>query len=77
MKRKEMVKYIHGIISKELHTTEEFNLKDCSSLLKKLETLGMLPPEAEFKRTTGGGCLCTMRESCSSCGGFCNEWEPE
>jgi hypothetical protein len=44
MKRSEAVKLIHNIISDELLTTEEFNLNDCSELLKALEEAGMLPP---------------------------------
>jgi hypothetical protein len=41
MKRSEAVKLIHNIISDELLTTEEFNLNDCSELLKALEEEGM------------------------------------
>lgn len=48
-----------------------------NEILTFLEKRGMLPPGASFKGTNEG-CLCTMRESCSSCGGYnINEWEPE
>ena len=56
----------------------KLDTKDYSlNLLTKLESIGMLPPEAYFKRTSTG-CLCTMRESCISCtSGYYNNWEPE
>lgn len=50
MKRSDAVKLIHEIISSELKTTEEFNLKDCDRLLLKLEEAGMEPPSVSKEK---------------------------
>lgn len=75
MKRSEMELYIEQIII-EHHGYKDTNCVLANNILKAVEEAGMLPPEAYFKGTKVG-CLCTMRESCPSCGGLCNEWEPE
>lgn len=77
MKRSEAVK----LIEETIHDTYDYDpdkgwTVDAEAVLDALLKEGMLPPEAFFKGG-GTGCLCTMRESCSSCGGTCNEWEPE
>lgn len=58
MKRSEAVKLIHNIISSELLTEEEFNLNDCSRLLKALEQAGMLPPPKAIEAVTESLAYC-------------------
>lgn len=48
MKRSEMIDIMHNHISSVLQTTEEFNKKDCSDLLDKMEKSGVLPPRVEL-----------------------------
>lgn len=78
MKRSEIIDIIiNEICNHEPISRKNKNIEFASEwILKKIEEAGMLPPEAVFE-ATGIGCLCTMRESCSSCGGYANEWEKE
>lgn len=73
MKKSDMVIEITKVIETYRNTTPNFQALE---LLSKIEELGMLPPEANFKGNNTD-CLCTMRESCPSCGGKCNRWEFE
>lgn len=47
MRRNEMLKIMHDLISEELCTREEFNVEDCNRLLTAMEAVGMLPPMSD------------------------------
>lgn len=82
MKRSEMISEVASVLILELIDNKlevpDYKLSQdiAVSVLDRIEKRGMLPPKSYFE-FNGGGCLCTMRESCSACGGFCNEWELE
>ena len=81
MKRSEMLNKLELLIreTKNIDVPNEsyYNPTELAKeILKVIEKTGMKAPEAYFK-ANNSGCLCTLRESCPSCGGFCNEWEPE
>ena len=80
MKRSDMLSDMIDLIESHL-VNVDLPENVCSyigaELLDMIEAKGMEPPLAKFKGTPGGSCLCTMRESCSICGGYCNEWEYE
>lgn len=72
-----MISIITGyLLGRHPFESEEYMII-AHDILSICEAQGMLPPGAHFKGTRTG-CLCTMRESCSSCGGYdINEWEPK
>lgn len=76
MKRSEIFNLISNMFYECNLEPKEADIK-AEKLLQKLEDSGMSPPQVLFKPSKTGSCLCTMRESCSTCGGYCNEWEPE
>ena len=78
MKRSEMVKELNlSLLRFDKLCGGSMKLEGIVDLiLERAEELGMKAPEANIK-ARGGGCLCTMRESCVSCGGILNEWELE
>lgn len=78
MKRSSMIEAIvYNALSWDGLDTSGVPLEEIANdMLTICEKLGMLPPQALFKGNHKG-CLCTMHESCSSCGGLCNEWESE
>lgn len=81
MKRSEMLLLINNFLRMSTNEINDLSYDSyeqiTEDLLYLIESDGMLPPQALFKPSKIGSCLCTMRESCSSCGGYCNEWEPE
>ena len=62
MRRNEMLKIMHDLISEDLCTREEFNVEDCDRLLTAMEAAGMLPAVYyPFE------CCCSTRSKCPNC----------